>query len=351
MEKEVENRINQIENALKEQEHRTLKIVSNLLKYGFDDSDIERRKAVWKALFGFIIKQSRITLVIAVTSGIIAIVSLYLAWKSNKIVEAQNELIVQQNERMEQQTYLQEAERRSSYIFLMSNIFEQINAELKEDYLKNEIRDLSPQLIGGIAALSQRLKPYRLLEGDTLSNKLSPERGQLLAMLVRSELADTTYKQIFYNSDFSYADLRDIPFVRANLNGAHLEYANFHGSNLYKADLSNSALSNAIFCYSTIIGTKFKNANLFYANMENAFVSPNWLKSLVKMNTEALKILHEKKVLENPYKSHVGISVSQILEKYEIGDVYKEAYQLGDEIFERRKLIKKKKKPEPNNNG
>jgi len=120
----------------------------------------------------------------------------------NKLVQQQNIKIEHQNKRLDQQTNLQEAERRSSLVFLFSNIMDAIDSELKDSLNKKDT--LSKQLIGRIIALSTRLSPYRYLtEGDTLiSHPLSPERGQLLVNLVESDLDSNTYKKIWFLKGF-----------------------------------------------------------------------------------------------------------------------------------------------------
>jgi len=91
--------------------------------------------------------------------------SMFLLIQSNLLFN-QNRLFKEQNERLVQQTYLQEAQRRSSLNFLLGNIFDKIDEELKN----NENRDLSDQLLGRIIALTHSLKPYYFLEGDKLVN-------------------------------------------------------------------------------------------------------------------------------------------------------------------------------------
>jgi hypothetical protein len=113
---------------------------------------------------------------IGVVAFLIAITPSCLLYCQNNLLENQNRLIVNQNTRIEQQTYLQEAGRRSSLIFLMNNVLDKMDEELKSPV--NKDRNLSDQLIGRIVALSKSLKPYKYLESDSLSMTVSPERGQ-----------------------------------------------------------------------------------------------------------------------------------------------------------------------------
>ena len=166
----------------------------------------------------------------------------FIGYVGTVVLIEQNELLKNQNKKISQQTALQEAERRSSYMFLMGNLFDEMNRELREDYNKKGVRDFSSQLIGQIAALSAGLKPYKSLQGDSLSEKFSPERGQLLLMLVNSDLSDSTYQKIYSVTDFSFADLSGYILSNANLEGAHLFNANFYGTNLFNANLKNACL-------------------------------------------------------------------------------------------------------------
>jgi len=113
----------------------------------------------------------------------------------NSLLFGQNSRIDTQNYRINIQNNLIEADRRSSLIFLMSNILDRVNEEVKVQklsvpygidndsitILKDNFKfHLSNPLIGRIIALSRAFRPYKLLAGDTLSTELvSPERGQL----------------------------------------------------------------------------------------------------------------------------------------------------------------------------
>lgn len=197
----------------------------------------------------------------------------------NERIDTQNELIKKQNIRLDQQTYLQEAERRSSLVFLFSNIMDAIDQELKTDVGIKGKPDLSPQLTGRIIALSTRLKPYLYMEDSTLIDKpLSPERGQLLVSLIGSELDSVSLIQIFERADFSYADLEGANLSGAMMNGINLEKANLKkailhdakmkNSKLSQAELQNAELLRASLQKATLRKTKFNNAHLGYVKRE-----------------------------------------------------------------------------------
>jgi len=208
------------------------------------------------------------------------------------ILNSQNTLLKEQNERLDQQINLEEGSRRSSLIFLMSNIMDKMGEELKAPSNKSNI--LSDALIGRIVSLSQALRPYRYLENDQLISKpLSPERGQLLISLTNSALHESTYEKIFEKADFSYADLENANFDGNYMNGielsfanlesatfrdAVLEYANLEGANLKKVEFAETymngiKLNDADLQNSHLHNVKMRNANLKKADFRYAELS------------------------------------------------------------------------------
>jgi len=222
----------------------------------------------------------------------LALIPITLLYQQNQLLSSQNErfdiqnnLITKQNKRLDQQTYLQEAERRSSLVFLFSNVMDAVDSELKDD--KNTNRSLSPQLIGRIAGLSTRLKPYQYLDGDTLINKpLSPERGQLLISLLGSELDTATLKKIYEKANFSYSDLKyadlNSSYLKGiNLSKSDLSHAILDGANLQKANLKESYLGNiepytgdtlseGVIFFRTVYGTSLIGTDLRSVNLRDA---------------------------------------------------------------------------------
>ena len=192
-----------------------------------------------------------------------ALLGTIVLMNQNERIDTQNELITKQNIRLDQQTYLQEAERRSSLVFLFSNIMDAIDQELKTDVGIKGKRDLSPQLVGRIIALSTRLKPYHYMDGDTLIGRpLSPERGQLLVSLIKSDLDTLTLQGIYKGADFSYADLGGI-----NLKGARLVEANLHHSNLHNVILEYADMRHADLRFSDLSDTKIAHSDLGNASL------------------------------------------------------------------------------------
>lgn len=208
--------------------------------------------------------------------GFAGLLGTILLYNQNTLLTRQNELLNQQNIRLDQQTYLQEAERRSSLIFLMGNILDAVNQELKEDVGVKDLRDISPQLIGRVIALSNSLRPYRYLVGDSLiGRELSPERGYLLLAIVSSEIDKSSLRRIYKAADFSFADLKKAVLTGEFLAGANLTAADLEGAMLNEADLSGANLSDAemqgaVMTRANLRNTWFRNTHLNNANFVSA---------------------------------------------------------------------------------
>ncbi len=175
----------------------------------------------------------------------------------------QNKLFEIQNKRIEQQTYLIEADRRSSQVFIMGEVLSDINRELND--ATNTKRILSNTLVGRIISLSRAMKPYRFLEGDSLIIKpLSPERGQLLISLLESVIDSTFFRnRILTRCDFSSSDLSN----------ADLSYKFLSGVDFSESDFSDAILTETNFNKSHIINSNFKGADLDGAKFINAILS------------------------------------------------------------------------------
>ncbi len=196
-----------------------------------------------------------------------------LLFNQNKLLSRQNELLNRQNYRLDQQTYLQEAGRRSSLIFLMGNLLDAIDRELKSDVGRPGVRDLSPQIIGQIVALSNSLRPYRYLENDSLIDReISPERGQLLLSLVNSEIDNGSLKRIFLTADFSYADLGEVMLAGEYLGGINLREANLSKTDLNGADMTGADLNRADLSGAILAGTNLTKANLSTTDLREAII-------------------------------------------------------------------------------
>ncbi|XLS30593.1 pentapeptide repeat-containing protein [Flavobacteriaceae bacterium M23B6Z8] len=223
--------------------------------------------------------------------GLGGIVTTILVLNQNKLFENQNKLFELQNTRIKQQTHLIEADRRSAQIFIMGEVLSDLNKELEDP--KNTQRTLSNTLVGRIISLSRAMKPYRYLEGESLTEKLiSPERGQLLIALTNSKIDNIQFQEkILFEADFSYAELKESNFKDVNLSFANLNYANFKDANLIDVNLNDAHLSGANLDSANLSFTSLSKADLRYASLRylnagNLDMSEAWLDStdLTKAN-------------------------------------------------------------------
>ncbi|MCC6279378.1 MAG: pentapeptide repeat-containing protein [Saprospiraceae bacterium] len=197
-----------------------------------------------------------------------------LLYNQNKLLTQQNDLLTIQNTRLSQQTYLQEAERRSALILLMGNLLDALDNELKEDIGQKGIRDLSPQLIGRIIALSSGLKPYRYLENDSMIQKeISPERGQLLLSILSSEVDNGTLRRIFQSADFSFSELQGAALAGEFLEGINLREADLSKANLNGTRLAGADLNKADLSASILAGTDLRKANLSETDLRETYIT------------------------------------------------------------------------------
>ncbi len=219
---------------------------------------------------------------VGVFTLMLALIPLLLLSIQTYILNTQNKLLADQNERLDQQINLEEGSRRSSLIFLMSNIMDKMGEELKTP--NNPNNTLSDALIGRIVSLSQALRPYRYLENDQLIDQpLSPERGQLLIALTNSNLAESTYQSLFSKADFSYADLQNAKFDEDYMEGIELSFANLQGASFRNTDLAYANLVGANLEDAKFEETYMNGINFSDANLQNSFITN------VKMTNATLK--------------------------------------------------------------
>jgi uncharacterized protein YjbI with pentapeptide repeats len=236
-----------------------------------------------------------------------------LIHNQNKLLQQQNAMLERQSTRLDQQTYLQEADRRSSLIFLMGNLLDAMDKELKSDIGQVGVRDLSPQLIGRIIALSKSLRPYRYLDKDSLvARELSPERGQLLLSIVASQVDNTSIRRILQAADFSYSDMKGAVLSGEYLEGINLFSSDLTGAlldetNLNNANLSNSDLSGAIFARA-----KLQNARLREANLKSSYFDSADLRNanLYKAQLQGAKL--NGAYLQNTHLSQTNLTKADL---------------------------------------
>jgi hypothetical protein len=156
------------ESAFIAQEHRLIPAIANLVSALINKSPDERRELLPKAVsavFWCMLPSCGTAGV-----GIVAVLSLLLAWQQVRLLNVQNEKIEVQN-------ILAEAQRRSGLMIETSAIFQQIEDEktlgkLCNNYVSEKCWTSkrtgglfvpSSATIGRLAALTQALRPYRYL--------------------------------------------------------------------------------------------------------------------------------------------------------------------------------------------
>lgn len=162
-----------------------------------------------------------------------------------------------QDRKLREQSALIESDRKGNMIFLMSNILDHVEEELKSN------SRLSDAVIARIAALSFSLKPYRYLQGDSLSDReLSPERGQLLMALLLMKMDSASFTRIKQSVSFAAADLSGAALQHADLSGAQLSRADLKDADLSEADLQHADLQDGSLWGANLNKADLRNANL-----------------------------------------------------------------------------------------
>ncbi|MCI4667472.1 MAG: pentapeptide repeat-containing protein [Bacteroidia bacterium] len=224
------------------------------------------------------------------------------------LLNRQNSLIMQQNIKIDRQSQLIESQRRNGLIFELGNVLNAITQEKQDQKRERDQwiaenpgkpfpkhQHISKQLIGRIEALSRSFKPYRYLRADnTLSNELSPERGQLLFSLLTSELDEDDMDSIKKASIFKQADLVEAYLYDRNLSNINLKAADMQEADLHSADLSRcyleqanlsrADLRHADLSGADLVGTNLSLAKLADIKLDDAQVgSKTWFEDLKVM--------------------------------------------------------------------
>lgn len=182
------------------------------------------------------------------------------------IAKLQNRKFDKQNEYINIQNNLAESTRKSSLVFLLSNILDNMDKEIKQqrEQLKDKKIDLefklSDELISRIVAISKAFEPYSKIDSSgSLSKKLiSPERGQLLIAITGVQLDSLSSSKIFKTSNFDYANV-----------GSHI----FRAKYLNGLKLNNADLAGSIFTNNQLIDIEISHSDLSYCSFKNCFLS------------------------------------------------------------------------------
>ncbi len=274
--------------------------LKDALKQGLDELSTSKKisnesiAAIGANIFWRLTRIGILGIIIAIVPSIF----LYLQTKYLKVqntkIDIQNNLIQNQNKRLDQQTYLQEANRRSSLVFLFSDVMDAINEELKDENA-NPDRNLSQQLIGRIVSLSKSLKPYRYLANDTLTPLISPERSQLLINLTNAKLGDVTYIDIFTKGDFSYSELKDYTFDNVPFGGINFKYSNFDNVKFNRCKFTGAMFTGVVADHVRFEYCDFYSFISRKASFEHlAFFNCNFSDRLIFDTSYAKKLLFEE---------------------------------------------------------
>ena len=222
----------------------------------------------WNPMRGRAIRKIAVTFAIG---GMLLII--FLTWQQRSFFKKQME---KQDKKIREQAELIESARKSNMVYLMSNVL----ADVKEELKKSDT--LSEDAVARVAALSFSFKPYRRLEGDTLSGKeLSPERGQLLIFLLLMKMDSISFDRIKQRASFASADLKGVDLENADLGGAILNGANLKGADLNDADLNHADLKDANLWGAKLNGADLSGADLKRADLRWAQLNGTDLRSAV----------------------------------------------------------------------
>ncbi len=255
---ELEKKLEKVEAELLEQEHRPFRLLWNFWnrKTIWKDPDDHRRAATKKALLWRLFFSP--TTIALGSGGLVAILTLYFLSQQNRLFDRQNDLFSVQNKRIDQQTKLLEASRRSSQMFIMSEVLGDLNEETK--VAADSLIPLSKGLIGRITSLSRAMKPYFYLKGNDMSTRdVSPERGQLLLAILTAQISRGSLGEIFSNGDFSYAELLRVELETVALWNLKLDSADFTGSLISNSYFYNCSLAGARLVSTRIFNCSFTN--------------------------------------------------------------------------------------------
>lgn len=260
-----------------ELEHRTLRILINLIKYGFKGNH-EYKQSSRIAFVSWLFSPNNNAVR---ASLLLSILTLFVAIKANNIITIQNKKIDTQNQ-------LIESQRRASLNFELSEIQNIIYQELKTHIDKNNLPSsnlekntvsLSSMLKGRIIAISNSLQPYRQLnpainklEKESsvitgISNILtfntrdfnteqllevkSPERTQLLISLIQS---GAEYSSFISQMNLDYISIE---------NNYRFEDSYFGPLNTSNSSFKGTDIRNSTFELASLEDTDFRNATLY----------------------------------------------------------------------------------------
>jgi uncharacterized protein YjbI with pentapeptide repeats len=223
---------------------------------------------------------------VLVSGGVMGGLTVYRQYGSFKLQ------IHHQDKRLQEMAALLESLKKTDLEPLMHSILDDVREELK----RSPDRTLRDTTIARIASLSFAFKPYKYVEGDSLSKKAySPGRGQLLQALVLMKIDSGSFnliklKTVFTGADLHGADLKGINLTGINLKEANLKDADLSGSNLKGAFLGEANFWGAKLNQANLSHTDLKRADLSWAQLNQAILTLANLNGANLTNAQLLKV-------------------------------------------------------------
>ncbi len=250
----------------------------------------------------------------ALIAAMAALAGTALLFKQNQLIGVQTELLREQNARIQEQTQLiqtdvqlAEAARNAALAVEITDIAAELGrvvdrvnggGAVNPVNVLDPVADLDRSLVLRITSISRALLPYRFLDtglrpedmtdglrvallrrrevlGDRYDTSAayfgweertdataltdrpaSPERGQLLRVLVSSGLRNLEFLTLA-GLDLDFAILRATDFNLVTAQQARLAYADFSGSYIVESDFGTAVLENSRFRLANISRTRF----------------------------------------------------------------------------------------------
>lgn len=340
---ELQNENKVLKKKLESLEGRNVKIKSTIKTIALGKELNESLKELVNAYPNEISKDKIANLLIAISNRIskyfvwgliLAFLPILLLIIQSFIFSKQTKLIENQNSKIEADLNLSEASRRNSFISSVSIIYDILDDS--NNYKQDSI--LKTAAVRKISSIIDSYKPYKYYENGKLTTKeLSPEKGQILRILLKQNLPDQSLFEIFKSSrliktemrdarienghlakailiesDLSLSTLSGVNMERVLLESSNLYGANISGCNLMHSNFNNCVLDSATFTQNIMIGTlfigakahrtDFSNSVLVYAKFDGADLTnaifdksivglPNWFEMLDKNNVIGAKEL------------------------------------------------------------
>ncbi len=260
-------RIAHLERKLVQQEHRLVRIITNLFQAFSKDGTQDMKFASVEAAASFFgkwyFRRAAVIGGVSLLGGLLAAGTLFVAWSQTQQLVEQNTHMVQQNNYMRTQMIDQQ---RSTNAEILNTLLVEIGTAAKTAERDSAGRWPPPNLLAHqIYRASLAFEPF----GD---DSLSSERGQLLEAMVADGMIvpkwpnPNFYRARLLGANLGGADLGGANLRNVDLRGANLRNADLGGADLYLADLGGADLRNA-----KLDGASLRDADLRNAKLQEAF--------------------------------------------------------------------------------